>query len=452
MTANHNIKPGIVYLVGGGPGDPGLLTCKAKELLVSCDVVCYDELISTAILSLVPSHVELLPTGYRGYRGSHISYDMHPLVIEQALLGKSVVRLKAGDPFIFGRATEECSALQANGIEYEVVPGITAALGAAAYAGFPLTSAGVASDVTFVSGHQSSKTIASWGSLGSSTGSLVLYMGSKKIIKHAQNLIDNGRDPKTPVAHISSATTSRQIVTKGTLETIGDKILSMNCKAPALVIMGDVVSLSEKLEWRDKLPHAGKHILIISGNSAENNLIKSLQKMGAEVVCPQLLTTEYFISDDDWQLVMQAKAIAFNDANSVESWNRQLHNRKLDLRAITWQLFSVSDDASKSLEALGLFNYQQVTVDSLSKKCLMLGADEKPDMSVWANKITPLRFKILKPDLAIVTDLKALEIILEQQPELLNGVKCVCNNNIDATKLLGKAKANYIEFYENLIF
>lgn len=421
-------KSGKVYLVGAGPGDPNLLTLRAVTLLKNCDVVCYDELISAAILSMVPVGVELLLTGYRGYCGNHIGYGMHPLVIEQALQGKNVVRLKAGDPFVFGRATEECLDLRNNGIDYEVVPGITAALGAAAYAGFPLTSAGIASDVTFASGHQSSKTMSSWAALGSSTGTLVLYMGAKKLVQHARTLIASGRDPGTPVAHISSATGARQVVTTGTLDTIGRKVLALDCHDPALVIMGGVVELAGQIGWREKLPESGQQILILGGDEAEA-LIAPLLEAGAEVVRPPLVETHYFIAPEDWRRLCEAEQVAFLDASSVESWRRHLQNIRFDLRSAHWKIFALSDGAEDQLRQMGLFNCQRITEADRVQACLVLGgnAHVDVDIAVWSRQYQPLRFELPTPDMLIVTDEQALKHVLEKQPNLLSGIENIHN-------------------------
>ena len=426
MIGDSQTKPGKVYLVGAGPGDPNLLTLRAITLLQSCDVVCYDELISAAILSMVPAGVELLPTGYRGYCGNHIGYGMHPLVIEQALLGKEVVRLKAGDPFIFGRATQECLELRDRGIDYEVVPGITAALGAAAYAGFPLTSTGIASDVTFASGHQSSKTISSWAAMGSSTGTLVLYMGAKKLAQHARTLIQHGRDPNTPVAHISAATSAKQVVTTGTLDTIGSKVLSLNCHAPALVIMGTVVELAEHIGWRDKLPKSGEQVLVLGGDEADA-LVAPLLKAGAEVVRPPLVETHYFIAPEDWQRLYNAEQIAFLDASSVESWWRHLQKIRFDLRSAHWQIFALSDAAAEKLQQLGLFDCQRITDLDRPQLCLVLGGSGDADISLWSRRLNPLRFELPTPDVLIVTDEQVLKHVLEKQPDLLTGVEKIYN-------------------------
>ncbi|MGF1723763.1 uroporphyrinogen-III C-methyltransferase [Photobacterium nomapromontoriensis] len=322
------MSAGKVFLVGAGPGDPDLLTRRAYELMQCCDVVCYDKLVSPAILACVPEHVQLYEVGYRGYKNCHIDYGMHPDVIDFALQGKQVLRLKAGDPCIFGRTTEECTNLRELGIEYEIIPGITAALGAAAYSGFPLTSAGVASDVTFVSGHQSSKTLSSWAALGQSSGTLVLYMGAKKLAQHASKLIEQGRCYTTPVAHISSATCANHTVTTGTLATIGEKVMALDNHDPALVIMGDVVLQAETLGWRHRLPLVGQRALVCGQYTSD----RQLKEVGVEVYQAPEARLESWASTDLLTTLSQLPALQFTDVAAVKLWWQGLIACQWDLR------------------------------------------------------------------------------------------------------------------------
>ena len=242
---------GTVYLVGAGPGDPGLLTVRARELLASADVVAYDALVSPAILAQVRVGAELVPVGRR-HGGGATSYRLHPSVIPRAAAGLSVVRLKAGDPLIFGRGGEEADELRDAGIAFEIVPGVSAALGAAAYAGIPLTHRDHASDVTFVSGHDvvgDRRSLTDWASLARQTGTLVLFMGARTLATNLARLIAGGRAPGTPAAYIAAATTPGQHVIIGTLDSLPALAASADPTAPALVIIGDVVRLRDRLAW-----------------------------------------------------------------------------------------------------------------------------------------------------------------------------------------------------------
>lgn len=414
---NAVTKPGKVYLVGSGPGDPGLLTCRARELIERCDVICHDKLISSAVLALAPAGTLLLPTGYRGYCGTDINYGMHPTVIEQALAGKSVLRLKSGDPFIFGRATEECTELQRYGIEYEVVPGITAALGASSYAGFPLTSAGMASDVTIASGHQSSRTITSWASLGASTGTLVLYMGAKKLAQHAARLIQEGRDPNTPVAHISAATSAKQCVTTGTLSTIGEKVLALNNTQPALVVMGEVVALADKLDWRSKLPLAGQEIVLAGVSHRDALLEQTLRDAGAIVTDAPRVTVDYQWHDADWQRVEQAEQLHFHDVHAVASWWYKLKQQKCDLRRTNWRMSAADAETAEALHDVGLFDVQIGLPHVLP--FTSLGGTHHADICCWQEHVSPIAFQLSAPDIAIIGSVVACQALLDEHPYVL---------------------------------
>lgn len=238
-----------VWLVGAGPGDPELLTVKAVRALSEADVVAYDELISEEILALAPAHAERIPVGRRANGCRYHEDKIHPAVIERAREGKIVVRLKGGDPMIFGRGGEEAEEIAAAGIDFEIVPGISAALGAAAATGIPLTHREEASSVTFATAHASKgdgdPKLAVTVPI---TGTVVLYMGLGRLGETASSLINAGRAPSTPVAVIAHATRPTQRLVIGTLETIADDVARANLPAPALIIVGDVVSRAVSAE------------------------------------------------------------------------------------------------------------------------------------------------------------------------------------------------------------
>lgn len=236
-------RTGKVWLVGAGPGDPELLTLKAVRALGQADVVAYDELISDEILDLAPAHAERIPVGRRAKGCRYHEDKIHPAVLERAREGKVVVRLKGGDPFVFGRGGEEAEELAAAGIACEVVPGISAALGAAAATGIPLTHREEASSVTFATAHAAQgdgdPKLAVTVPL---TGTVVLYMGLGRLEETARSLIAAGRRDDTPVAVVAHATRRTQRMVVGTLASIADDVARAELPAPALIIVGDVVS------------------------------------------------------------------------------------------------------------------------------------------------------------------------------------------------------------------
>ena len=240
---------GKVYLVGSGPGDPELLTIKALRLIKEADVIVYDQLPGAEILALLPKSAELIDVGK--YAGDHtLSQDeINRLLVDYALQGKTVVRLKGGDPYLFGRGGEEALELREAGIEFEVVPGITSAIAAPAYAGIPITHRDNASMVTILTGHEQKKegSMLDWEWLSQSLGTIVILMGVSTLGTYIPELMRYGSDPDTPVAIIERGTRDDQVVTTGSLSTIVDIAKDRGVKAPAIVVIGDVVRLHDVL-------------------------------------------------------------------------------------------------------------------------------------------------------------------------------------------------------------
>ena len=247
MSTTHPNKK--VYLVGSGPGDPELLTIKALRLIKEADVIVYDQLPGHEILALLPKSAELIDVGK--YAGDHtLSQDeINRLLIDYASQEKMVVRLKGGDPYLFGRGGEEALELRKAGIEFEVVPGITSAIAVPAYAGIPITHRDHASMVTIITGHEQKKegSMLDWEWLAQSKGTIVILMGVSTLGTYIPKLMRYGSDPDTPVAIIERGTRDDQVVTTGSLSTIVGIAKDRGVKAPAIIVIGDVVRLHEEL-------------------------------------------------------------------------------------------------------------------------------------------------------------------------------------------------------------
>lgn len=247
---------GEVFLVGAGPGDPDLLTFRALRLMQTADVVLHDNLVSDPILDLVRRDADRIYVGKKRANHAVPQDDLNLLLVKLAKEGKKVLRLKGGDPFIFGRGGEEIETLAEHGIPFQVVPGITSAAGASCYAGIPLTHRDYAQGVTFVTGHRrEGEQTLDWARLTNPLETLVVYMGITEAPRIAAELIGHGRDPQTPVAIVEKATTPEQRVHKGVLGLLGELIADNGVKPPALVIIGDVVRLHEKLAWYGQQKH-----------------------------------------------------------------------------------------------------------------------------------------------------------------------------------------------------
>jgi uroporphyrin-III C-methyltransferase len=244
------IKNGKVYLVGSGPGDPELLTLKARRLIDSADVIVYDQLPGKMILDSIPAGTEKIDAGK--HAGDHTlrQDEINKVIIGKAREGKNVVRLKGGDPYMFGRGGEEAQELIEAGIEFEIVPGITSAIAVPAYAGIPVTHRDHASMVTFITGHEDptkDESALDWETLAKFDGTIVVFMGVKMLGRNVSELIKNGKDPQTPVALIERGTRPDQRVTIGVLENIASIAMEKNVKAPAITVIGTVVKLHDEL-------------------------------------------------------------------------------------------------------------------------------------------------------------------------------------------------------------
>jgi len=242
---------GKVFLVGAGPGNPELLTIKAAELVKTAEVVVYDRLVSASILKLASENAEKIYVGKRTGKHELTQEKITELLIEKAREGKKVVRLKGGDPFLFGRGGEEAEALADNNIDFEVVPGITSAIAAPAYAGIPLTHRDYASSVTIVTGHRArdSERSVDWVKMARLGGTLVILMGVESLEAIANKLVKGGLNPNTPVAVIEQGTLKQQKSVVGKIGTIAKETKEQNVKPPAVIVVGEVVTLEGKLAW-----------------------------------------------------------------------------------------------------------------------------------------------------------------------------------------------------------
>lgn len=251
------MKPlGKVYLVGAGPGDPGLLTLKARDLIAAADCVIYDYLVNPEILKHASARAELVYVGKRGLENSWTQSEINRLLVEKARTHSSIVRLKGGDPFVFGRGGEEAEVLVEAGIEWEVVPGVSAGFSVAAYAGIPVTHRGVSSSVTFVTGHEDptkAQSAVHWEHLAQGADTLVFFMGVARLTEIAQQLLKHGRGADTPVAVIQWGTYAHQETHVSTLAEVAAVARREKITSPALIVIGEVVRLREKLQWFKEL-------------------------------------------------------------------------------------------------------------------------------------------------------------------------------------------------------
>ena len=275
---------GRVYLVGAGPGDPGLMTVRALELIAAAEVIMYDRLIGPAALDAARPDAELLFVGKQGGGAAVPQEETEALMIRRAREGQTVVRLKGGDPFVFGRGGEEALALRAAGIPYEVVPGVTSGLAAPAYAGIPVTHRGVSSAVALVTAHASEETGLDWAALAEFPGTLVFYMAVRPLAQVASVLIAAGRDPEQPTAVIEAGTLAGQRTVRGTLRTIGALAADAAIGPPAVVVVGEVAALAGELSWLAQRPLTGRTVAVTRARAQASSLAHELEYLGATVV------------------------------------------------------------------------------------------------------------------------------------------------------------------------
>jgi uroporphyrinogen III methyltransferase/synthase len=320
---------GIVYLVGAGPGDPGLLTVKGRDLLATCDAVAADALANPAIVAaarLVNPALEVHDVGKRGGSDEWVSQEaINALLIGLAREGKRVVRLKGGDPLVFGRGSEEAQALAKAGIPFEIVPGVTAGVAAPAYAGIPVTHRGVATSVTFVTGHEDPAkpdTQTDWAALARSGGTIVLYMGVRTLPRISAALIAGGMPADTPAAAVQWGTHARQRTVTATIATLADSIAAAGLSAPVITVVGPVVALREDIAWFDRLPLFGRRVVVTRASAQASGLRDALAALGAEVLEMPALRVEPLdqaplraalrrIDDYQWLVVTSQNAVGF---------------------------------------------------------------------------------------------------------------------------------------------
>jgi len=333
-------RHGKVYLVGAGPGDPGLITVRGKYLLEKAEVLVYDYLASKKLLKHVPKDATLIYAGKRGgVKHTHTQEEINQMLVDHARAGKMVVRLKGGDPFIFGRGGEEVQELYKAGIAFEVVPGVTSATAAATYAGIPITHREYTASVAFLTGHEDptkENSNIDWSKLATGAGTLVVYMGIKNLPVIVENLIKHGRDPKTPVAVVRWASTPEQQSVMGTLDTIVSIVKEAGITPPSLIIVGEVVTLKESVDWYEKRPLFGRKIIVTRTREQASELVAGLEEAGANCLEYSTINIEpvqsYDILDSELERLEEYHWVIFTSINGVKYFFERLYARGMDAR------------------------------------------------------------------------------------------------------------------------
>lgn len=354
------MKVGKVYLVGAGPGDPGLLTLKAKKVLEEADVVIYDYLANKRFLDFCKEDCEKIYVGKKG--GSHTlpQDEINKLLVKKAKERKIVVRLKGGDPFLFGRGGEEVEALVEENIPFEVIPGITSAIAVPAYAGIPVTHRNYTSTLAIITGHEAEgkeESKIDFSALAK-IGTLVFLMGVKNLPNIVKRLIEEGKSPETPSAVIQWGTLTKQKTATGTLKNIVEKAKEKGITAPAIIVIGEVVKLREKFNWFETKPLFGKKIVITRTRESASKLTEKLEELGA--ICYEIPTIkiEPLLDEKIPQVIDNLSKynwIIFTSENGVKLFFKALKERKKDFRVFGKAKIAVIGKATKiALENFGI--------------------------------------------------------------------------------------------------
>jgi len=401
MLGEMKQQSGIVYLVGAGPGDPGLITWKGHQLLTQADVVIYDHLVSPRLLELCRPGTTIIYAGKEQRRHTKSQADINRLLVRFAKSGKCVVRLKGGDPFLFGRGGEEMLALRRARIPVEVVPGVTSALAVPAYAGIPVTHRQLASSVAIVTGHEDPEKSTSairWDQLATATDTIVCLMGVGTLAEMVSQLRRHGRPARTPCAVIEWGTWARQRTATGTLATIAQRCRAARIAPPAVIVIGDVVTLREHLRWFESKPLLGKRIVVTRPTDRADELAATLERFGAEVVrlpaielAPMAANGAFHqavehLNEFDW--------VFFTSPEGIQWFRRLLAKERKDLRILSGRhIGAIGPKTSDSIERLGIhvdFLPQSYSQDGMveglkrrrvsGKRALILSAKDSRDV------------------------------------------------------------------------
>lgn len=355
-------KKGKIYLVGAGPGDPELATLKAVRAIREADALVYDYLVNPALLDHASPEAERIYVGKQAGRHTMPQEEINRLLVRLASGGLVVTRLKGGDPFVFGRGGEEALAAVEAGIEFEVVPGVTAGVAVPAYAGIPVTQRGITTSVTFVTGHEDpgkEESEINWANLAVSRGTLVFYMGVSRLGHISRSLIGNGMSARTPVAAIHRGTTARQRTVAGTLDNIETRVLEAGLTAPAIIVVGEVTALSGKLQWFETRPLFGRTVIVTRSREQASDFSRLLAEKGARVI--ELPTIR--ISDSPDRRALDAAIrklpeydwIVFTSVNGVKRFMYYLNEAGQDVRALgKASLCAIGPSTADALREMGL--------------------------------------------------------------------------------------------------
>jgi uroporphyrinogen-III C-methyltransferase len=356
---------GKVYIAGAGCGNEGLITVKLKSVMEKAECIIYDRLVNESILQYMKPDAELIYMGKENVEGGELQKKINEIIVEKSREGLTVLRLKGGDPFVFGRGGEEIEALIAENIDFEVIPGISSAIAVPAYAGIPVTHRGINTSFHVFTGHMKKDGIEhDYETVAKLEGTLVFLMGLGNLEKITENLIKHGKMPETPVAVIKNGTTAKQETYMGTLGTIAGIVRENNVKAPVIIIIGEVVNLREKMKWFENMPLFGKNILVTRNRDKQEEITSKIIEFGGQAINIPFINIEYL--DFEMPDLSKYTTLLFNSLNSVIGFMRKIKDMRVLGHLKIGVVGKKTDEEMKKYRIIPDFYPKEYTVEKLA--------------------------------------------------------------------------------------
>ena len=379
---------GKVYIAGAGCGNEGLITVKLKSVMEKAECIIYDRLVNESILQYMKPDAELIYMGKENVEGGELQKKINEIIVEKSREGLTVLRLKGGDPFVFGRGGEEIEALIAENIDFEVIPGISSAIAVPAYAGIPVTHRGINTSFHVFTGHMKKDGIEhDYETVAKMEGTLVFLMGLGNLEKITENLIKHGKIPETPVAVIKNGTTAKQETYTGTLETIIEIVRENNVKAPVIIIIGEVVNLREKIKWFENMPLFGKNILITRNRDKQEEITNRIIELGGQAINIPFINIEYL--DFEMPDLSKYSTLLFNSLNSVIGFMRKIKDMRVLGHLKIGVVGKKTDEEMKKYRIIPDFYPKEYTVEKLAAESVNF-TEEGENVLFIVSNISPV--------------------------------------------------------------
>jgi len=379
---------GKVYIAGAGCGNEGLITVKLKSVMEKAECIIYDRLVNESILQYMKPDAELIYMGKENVEGGELQKKINEIIVEKSREGLTVLRLKGGDPFVFGRGGEEIEALIPENIDFEVIPGISSAIAVPAYAGIPVTHRGINTSFHVFTGHMKKDGIEhDYETVAKLEGTLVFLMGLGNLEKITKNLIKHGKMPETPVAVIKNGTTAKQETYIGTLGTIAGIVRENNVKAPVIIIIGEVVNLREKMKWFENMPLFGKNILVTRNRDKQEEITNKIIELGGQAINIPFINIEYL--DFEMPDLSKYSTLLFNSLNSVIGFMRKIKDMRVLGHLKIGVVGKKTDEEMKKYRIIPDFYPKEYTVEKLAAESVNF-TEEGENVLFIVSNISPV--------------------------------------------------------------